>query len=182
MFYFCRQDLFNVNGIIEIDGHTETTGNFLWTRGHKFEENISEQVLMLNPEYGDKLPAFFDTTVPVMSDEMIAKLISLGVDNFDQYPVVLKRMDNGETFSGYKMVNFIGKIDAVDYEKSGMVPRARQHYGAIHIDAEKTKGIKAFRLKRGTDLLVVNEDVAKGLMEENFLAVLLQPTEQYTGT
>ncbi len=167
--------------MIEIEGHTEETGKYLWTEGHKFPEAIPEQTLILDPEYGTDLPAFFDTTIPVMSNALIGKLRDLGVDNIDCYPVVLKREDSGEEYRDYQMVNFIGCIDAIDYTKVELPDSAFLYDGSIVINEEKVKGVKAFRLKTPVDLLVISEFVAKGLMESNFKALLLQPTEDYAG-
>lgn len=181
VFYFCRQNLFDAGNIIEIDGHTEITGKYLWTDGHKFPESIPEQILILDPGYGTDLPAFFDTTVPVMSCALIDKLNDLGVENIDCYPVVLKREDTGEEYRDYKMVNFVGCLDAIDYSKVDIPDSAFLYDGPVVIDEEKVNGVKAFRLKTPVDLLVVSEDVAKALIEENFKALLLQPTESYAG-
>ena len=86
MFYFLRQNLFEVQGVIEIAGHTDVTSQYSWTSGIKFEKPVPVQALMLDPSYGTNFPDFFDTTIPVMSDALIGGLRNVGVDNFDVYP------------------------------------------------------------------------------------------------
>ena len=180
-YYFCRQDLFNSYETIEIDGHNETTGQYLWTDGHKIPADLGVQTLILDPAYGEKFPAFFDTSVPVMSDELIAAFKECGVDNFDVYPVLLKRKDTGETVENYKMVNFLGCVDAFDKEESNFDPDDFEHEGPVVIDETKVQDLKAFRLSEPTDLLVVNEEIAEFLGNKKFYALLLQDTEDYDG-
>jgi hypothetical protein len=184
MYYFCRQNLFEQNQIIEITGHTEVTGAYLWTAGQKFPEPVPRQTLMLNAEYGTNFPAFFDTTIPVMSDELIQAFRDAGIDNFDAYPMILKRQDTGEEYSNYKAVNFIGAIDCIDMDESVFKLNKRgkpRNFRSITINESKTQGAKAFRLAVGPDLLVVNEEVAEKLKPYNFLALLLQKTTDFDG-
>ncbi len=180
-YYFCRQNLFKSHGAIEIIGHTQDTGKFLWTAGHKFNEVLLKQTLFLDSAYGENFPEFFDTTVPVMSDNLINTFYDLGVDNFDIYDVLLKRKDTSEEFGGYKMVNFVGCVDAFDREKSKFDEDAYKHRGPVFIDDGKVKGLKVFRLSEPTSLLVVSEEIASKLIEKNYFALLLQKTTDYDG-
>lgn len=184
MFYFLRQNLFQTQGMIEISGHTTVTSQYLWTAGVKFDKPMPRETLMLDPAYGTNLPDFFDTTVPVMSESLISGLVDVGIDNFDTYPVVLKRMDTGEEITGYSAVNFIGCLDAVDLANSEYRLRFGKPYftGRITIDAAKTFGCKAFRLLKGPGFLVVSEKPAEVLRSKNYRSVLLQPTTDYKGT
>src|SRR5690348_6843439 len=118
MYYFLRQDLFKATDIIEISGHTEETGKHIWVDGIRFTAPVPEQVLELDPAYGTTMADFFDTTVPVMSDRLIKAMHGAGVDNFDAYPMILRRTDTGEEWRNYRAVNFIGSIDALDRTKS----------------------------------------------------------------
>jgi hypothetical protein len=184
MYYFCRQDLFKAQGVIEISGHTQDTGKFLWTAGKKFDKPLGHQVLTLDPSYGENLADFFDTTIPVMSDRLIAAFEKVGVDNFDLYPVTLRRNDTGEEFDNYKAVNFIGCIDAIDMEKTSFKLNSfnkPKFSGPIVLDPSKVYDFKAFRLSVGPSLLVVSEDVAKHLIAVNFKALLLQNLMDYKG-
>lgn len=184
MYYFCRQNLFENNNIIEIVGHTDVTGTLLWTAGHKFKRSIPQQILQLNPDYGTELPSFFDTTIPVMSEELIQVFHDSGVDNFDAYPMILKRMDNNEEFHNYKAVNFIGSINCIDLDKSVYELNKRnkpRRFKSIIIDDSKTHGAKVFRLSIGPDLLVIHKDIADQLIKHNFKALLLQKTEDFDG-
>ena len=184
MFFFLRQNLFEVQDVIEIVGHTEATAQFMWTAGKKFNKPVPKETLMLDPAYGKTLPDFFDTTIPVMSKQLVDGLYEIGIDNFDAYPVVLKRLDTGNEITGYSAVNFIGSVNAVDLDKSEYRLRFGRPYftGCITIDPGKCQGLKAFRLEKGPGFLVVAEQYATLLRAHAFRAVLLQPTTDYTGT
>jgi hypothetical protein len=182
MYYFCRQDLFDSRGMIDIVGHTPVTGKYLWTAGEKFAAPVPVQTLKLDTSYGDKFPAFFDTTIPLMSNELIDALQAAGVDNFDCYPMILERDDTGQTYTDYQAVNVVGRIDALDEEQSEsdhdeISPR----YSKIMIDPAKTHELKCFRLKTGPDLLVIRQEVAEHLSRLSFKALLLQRTEDFDG-
>jgi hypothetical protein len=184
MYYFLRQNLFEENEVIEISGHSDETGQFIWTSGVKFDKPLPKQILMLDPEYGNVMADFFDTTVPVMSERLIRCLHELGVDNFDTYAISLERMDDKQRFEGYSAVNFLGAVDAVDLSNSEHRLRFGKPYftGRIAIDPGKVNGLQAFRLQKGPGFLVVTERVAEALKARNFVAVLLQPTTDYAGT
>ena len=183
MYYFCRQDLFKASNIIEIVGHTPITGAQLWTAGQKFTVPIPSQILQLDTCYGTDFPAFFDTTIPVMSHELILAFHDAGVDNFDEYPMVLKRMDTGEEYTNFKAVNFIGSIDCIDMDNSiyQLEDDEPEDFESIVIDERKTYGEKVFRLSVGPDFLVIHKDIAEQLSKKQFKALLLQKTEEYTG-
>ena len=116
MYFFCRQNLFETLGMIEIVGHTPETGAHNWIAGVPLAQPLPPQVLMLNPEYGTNFPAFFDTSVPVMAESLINAFKESGVDNLEAYPVTLQRQDTGVEAAGYFAVNFLGAVDAVDYD------------------------------------------------------------------
>lgn len=183
-FYFLRQNLFESLGMIEIVGHTEVTGRYSWTMGLAFAEPVAEQTLLLDPAYGENYPDFFDTTIPVMSQKLIADLRDGGVDNIDTYPMVLRRMDNGEETRDYAAVNVVGCVDAVDLDASDYRLRFGKPYftGAVAMDAARVGEHQAFRLLKGPGFIVVTARVAERLNAGGYRGLLLQPTVDYAGT
>lgn len=183
MYYFLRQDLFDATDIIEVVGHTEETGKHLWTAGARFAEPVPPQTLELDADYGTVFPDFFDTTIPLMSERLLEALTAAGVDNFDAYPMVLRRTDTGEEVRNYKAVNFIGRIDALDRDASEC---EEDVIGALEcrsvtVDPARAGDAICFRLLEGPDLLVIHESVATRLRRQPFVAVLIQKTEDYDG-
>jgi hypothetical protein len=184
MFYFLRQNLFEHREFIEIAGHTDVTGQLMWTAGIRFATPLPKQTLLLDPAYGTRFPDYFDTTVPVMSGRLLAALKGAGIDSIDEYPVTLKRIDTGQEYEGYTAVNLIGCVDAVDLTQSKFRLRFGKPYftGAVAIDSDKAKGFDAFRLLKGPGFMVLSERVAERVRSENLEAVMLQPTTDYKGT
>ena len=183
MFYFLRQNLFEFANVIEVVGHTPETGKHLWTKGARFDEPVPEQTIILNPEYGTVMSDFFDTTIPLMSDRLLAALKETGVDNYDAYPMILQRQDTGEQWRNYKAVNFVGCIDAIDMDKSDCrrSSTGRLRCESITIDPARVGSAICFRLKEGPDLLVIHEKVADALRRHEFVAVLTPSTQDYDG-
>lgn len=181
MYYFLRQNLFDTQNIIEIAGHTAETGALNWIAGRAFARPLGVQELTLDAQYGTNFPDFFDTTIPVMSNRLISFLTDLGVHNLDTYEVILN--DKDKKYPGFKAVNVLGCIDAVDLEESEYRLRFNKPYftGKIIIDENKINGARFFRLLQGPGFIVVSEEIAKALMEQEWSALLLQPTEHYEG-
>ncbi len=183
-FYFLRQDLFDATNIIEVSGHTEETGKYLWTEGVRFAEPVPVQTLELDAEYGTEMADFFDTTIPLMSERLIKALMAAGVDNFDAYPMILQRSDTGEKRTDYKAMNFIGRIDAIDRANSDCEEDdlgALECSGSITIDSKRVGDAICFRLLDGPDLLVIHEKIARELRKQKFAALLIQKTQDYDG-
>jgi hypothetical protein len=183
LFYFVRQDLFNSRNIIEVVGHTAVTGEFQWISGVRFDRPVPNEVLELDPSYGTEFPDLFDTTIPLMSGRLLKTLRDSGADNLDAYPMTLRRIDTGETFDGYSAVNVIGCVDAIALNDSEYLMRRGRPYftGKIAIDEAKVKGLEIFRLPRGPGFIVGNERISRILQQNDFKAMLLQPTTDYAG-
>ena len=183
MYYFLRQNLFEVQNIIEVTGHTEVTGKYLWTAGTKFPEDVPVQNLALDAAYGTRMADFFDTTIPLMSDRLLQTLYDAGVDNIDAYPMILERPDTGEKWHNYKAINVLGRIDAVDLENSEyeLSPTGIYEFESIVIDEKVSGDALCFRLAKGPDLIVIPEKIADTIRKRDFVAVMLQRTEDYDG-
>jgi hypothetical protein len=181
MYYFLRQNIFEEQNIIEINGHTAETGELNWIAGRPFSKPLTVQELLLDSAYGSDFPDFFDTTIPVMSEKLLTFLVNLGVNNIDEYAVNLN--DKGKKYQGFFAVNVIGSIDCVDLENSPYRLRFNKPYftGKIVIDENKVKGARFFRLLHGPGLVVVSQEIAEELMKHEWSAVMLQPTEEYEG-
>lgn len=178
MYYFFTQNLVDEEGMAEITGHTEISGQYLWTAGKKFKEPMPLQVLELDTSDGENMPDFFDTTIPVISKELVKSLTDIGVDNFDIYPVILKNLKAGEEHENYVAINFLGSVDAVDQDESEYELDAfdEPDYESVVIDAKKAKGFKAFRLLTGSDFLVINQEVATFIKAKNFKGIMISET------
>lgn len=184
MYYFLRQNLHGEGTTLEISGHNDETGAYLWTAGHKFENASFSKALILESEYGEEHSDFYSSSVPVMSKKLLDLMLDMGVDNIDFYPVVLKHDKTDEEFVDYFAVNIIGRIDAVDHVNSigkKRPGRKRLRYSKLVIDESKTMGGACFRLLDVPNHIVISEAVAKYLMGEKLSDVLIQPLSEFAG-
>jgi hypothetical protein len=182
-FFFLRQDLFGDATGIEIEGHTETSAQFNWVDGIKFDQPFPRDTFLLDEAYGGNYPDFFDTTVPVMSPKLIQALRACGVSNIDTYPVVLWNKRTGSERDDYQAVNVIGRVDAIDLSQSPHeVRRGKPRFkGKIVIDPARASGLLAFRMPFGPSFIVIAEPVAARLQQGSFDSLLLQPTRAFDG-
>ncbi|MFC5978856.1 hypothetical protein [Flavobacterium salmonis] len=169
--------------MVQLVGHTSETGVLSWIAGHKFAAPLKPQSLMIDSKHGNNFPDFFDTTVPIMSNRLIASLVTLGVDNMDTYPVVLHNNVSGQDVFGYSAVNVIGCIDAEKLEGSEYRLRFGEPYftGAIVIDELKVRDLTFFRTLYGPGFIVISKNIADALKTESWSGILLQKTEDYEG-
>ncbi len=183
IFHFLRQNVFDAGPFIEIVGHTPDTADLPWVQGTRFDPPPQPLVLELDPSYGSDFPDFFDTTVPVMSNRLLALLRGLAIDNIDAFPVQLHHPGTGELVTGWQAVNVIGNVDAADLSQSEyrLVLGDPHFTGRIVIDAARTGGLPLFRLENGPGFLVCTVSVAQAVKAAGLKAVLLQPTEAYEG-
>ncbi len=179
MYYFLRQNLFDILNMYAIENHTEEAAPLNWITGHPFSNPPGILELTLNSQYGTNFPDFFDTTIPLMSQKLLNFLTNLAVHNFDSYSVNLN--NNGKQYQGFTAVNVIGCIDGTDLEKSEYRLRFNKPYftGKVVIDQNKINGERFFRLQHGPGLIVVSQDIADALMQHEWSALLIQPTEEY---
>jgi hypothetical protein len=182
-FFFLRQNLFGDATGMEIEGHTETSAQFNWVDGVKFDKPFPRETFVLDDAYGSNYPDFFDTSIPVMSNRLIEQLQASGVSNLDAYPVVLRTRSDGAERADYCAVNVIGRVDAVDLAASAHeMRRGKPRFtGAIAIDGRLAAGLLAFRLPYSPRFIVVAEPVALRIRPFAFDSVLLQPTRAYQG-
>ncbi|MCG8313632.1 MAG: hypothetical protein MI976_10480 [Pseudomonadales bacterium] len=180
MYYFITEDLDNTS-IMNFVGHSEKSGKRLWVSGQKFSEPYPQDVFYVKPcmESGKEMPDFFDSTVPLMSKRMVQAIESLGIDNFDSYPVIIKEQNTENEWHDYLAINIIGLVDAIDREKSDIDEDDDYVFHSTVIDNSRTHGLYCFRLYRGSDLLVVHEKIAKALIKMNLKGVLIIKTEDY---
>ncbi|HMX43378.1 MAG TPA: hypothetical protein PKB12_06680 [Elusimicrobiota bacterium] len=184
MYYFVRQNLFETLNIIDFNPPASEVTISDWVNVDATVNPAAPLVCELLPEYGSEFADYFDVTLPVMSRRLIAFLKQLGVDNFQQYPVVFKHPTTGREYRDHSAVKFSGVYDAIDRERSEKKIDFGEvcFEGSIVIDPKRVGELSVFRLKDGPNFLVATERVANALKTQNFKALLLQPTEEYSGT
>jgi hypothetical protein len=127
-------------------------------------------------DVGPDMPEFFDESVPLFREDLIAAMQEAGVDNLDLYDAVIYDPDTKKRYTNYKAVNIIGAIAAADMSKS----KATVHPGGPVIDVEfdelvldetRTGGVLIFRLAEATGTILVHERLRDHLLAKGFTAL-----------
>lgn len=130
------------------------------------------------------MPDFFDTTIPLMSERLLRALRRAGADNIDDYPMILRRPDTGQEWRNYRAINVVGRLDAIDMSGSKHQPTASDagiDFESIVLDKGAVGDSLCFRLDDGPRLIVIHEKIAAALAPLGFIAVMIQPLDEYDG-
>lgn len=138
-----------------------------WMLGRPFTDAIETPIqITLDPDDGLMMP-MFDEGILLFSDEMIAALREVGVDNLDCYDTELTNGLTNRRFTNYKAVNIIGVVAAADLAKSTFEAHGRPiidvDFDGLAIDEAKARGFLLFRLAECVSGIVVHENVKKHL-------------------
>lgn len=180
MYYFVTQDLDDMS-TMNFLGHSDESGKRLWVNGQKFLKPFPKDIFYVKPCIGTGtiMPDFFDSSVPLMSEKMVQILVSLGIDNFDSYPVIIKEENTNKEWNNYLAINFIGLVDAIDHEKSNIDETDDYIFHSVVIDENRTMNLECFYLTNGPKYLVVREKIAKALMGKNLTGIMIIKAEDY---
>lgn len=146
-----------------------------WTMGVFWDEPIEQPVeLTIDPDSGKDIPDAFFTGVPLFSTRLLGLLTNAGVDNLQVYDAIVKDPRNNKIYANYKAVNIVGLVACANLEKSryseGSGPPL-MHFDQLIIDEQKTTGMKIFRLAESAGVILVNEKIAKTLLDSNLTGV-----------
>ena len=138
-----------------------------WMLGRPFTDAIETPIqITLDPDDGLMMP-MFDEGILLFSDEMIAALREVGVDNLDCYDTELTNGLTNQRFTNYKAVNIIGVVAAADLANSTFEAHGRPiidvDFDGLAIDEAKARGFLLFRLAECVSGIVVHENVKKHL-------------------
>jgi len=171
LYYILEQDMSNVivGGIDE----EETGFGLKYIRGAKLSEEERPRNLKIEIEVPvGTYPDFFEFGhTPIANQLFIDTLIDAGVSNFDSYQAPI--FDPERKIEGYSIINFIGCVDCIDYDRSeykeykGQISRINN----LSIDLTKTHDLKVFRPRNFELLLLVNADVYMSLKNLNGLVL-----------
>jgi hypothetical protein len=169
MYWFLTDDLRDEN-LKEFKGHSATSGKRMWTTGVRFDTPFPPEEFEVAPQEhadgppGNEMPDIFDSSVPIMSKRLLDGLAAAGVDNIDRYPVRIVDKSAGENWDNYFAVNVLGRVDALDREKTKTerdIESLNPCYLSVVIDPLRAGGLFCFRLHKGPRELVIHERVAR---------------------
>ncbi|WP_281557734.1 DUF1629 domain-containing protein [Thalassomonas sp. RHCl1] len=146
-------------------GYRESSIGCDWLEGMKLD-SVPEQMLVTIENSPSSLPDYFEVSdAPIVSQAFISALSSAGADNFEAYPVLVKI--NGKTVSGFFALNIIGRINALDQEKSDYVLDSSEEpedlvivrMKSMALKSELIKAFHLFRLDEYQDVIIASESV-----------------------
>lgn len=124
---------------------------------------------------GNSLPDFFGGDC-IMSKKMYNVLKECGVDNLQALPLQFIDKESQETRDDYIVFNVIGLVSCAKLDESETLPMgAGFYFQNLVVDPEKTNGMLLFRLAESLMDIVVSEDVAKKLEENDIQGIILTP-------
>lgn len=156
---------------LDIDDGIELEGVTTWSTGKRFEKPIQTPIVLqgrFQGEHKGDPKELYDGTLCLMSSRLVAALRSMGVENIDAYPAVVRT--NRNTDIAYEAVNIIGLVsaDAIN-EKSfsshdGAPPLIDASVEGFQVSPHKTGGRKLFRLLENVGTMVVSREIRDGLL------------------
>jgi hypothetical protein len=145
-----------------------------WTMGIRCSTPVKEPIpCYLDPESGPDMPDWIPSS-PVFSQRFIDVLKGAGVRNLDIYDTEVVHEERGKSYTGYKAVNIIGRLNCADLEKSEYLPGYKpplMKFEKLVIDESRTMGQPLFRLAENTLFILVSEQVKQAVNAANLLGV-----------
>ncbi|WP_016755334.1 imm11 family protein [Leptospira santarosai] len=138
-----------------------------WISGARHSKTIPVPIeVELNPKFGTKLLDSYHEYIPIWSDHLIHVLQNYGANNLDVYEAIINDSRTGLKIADYKAVNVIGRLDCVDMQRSEYDERSERgarEFRKLMVDPKKTMGLKIFRLDERPTVLVIDEDIKRGI-------------------
>jgi hypothetical protein len=123
----------------------------------------------LDSDYpGTPKAMYYEKSVPVMRNDVVAALSAAGVDNIEYFDAVLENPVTGCEETDYKAFNIVGVVSAADMSASQLMGTSSSTIGdadfhSLTIDESKTGGLLLFRLAEALNAIVVHERVRKAI-------------------
>lgn len=139
---------------------------------------------VMNPRTGAYRGMLVDGIVSFFHDDLRAELDRCGVDNVQYFPAELENPE-GELEADYSLINIVGRVDAVDRDRSRIDPSfGGDGLGTLkefEIDPDATRGLKMFRIVHAPALIIISPEIVEAMMQFKPRGVALLPTSKYDG-
>lgn len=159
-----------------------------WMTGRPIRKPPTEPlVYTLDPACPGSIPAMFDSTeYPLMRDDVIAALKSVGVDNLELFDAVVVDPSTGEEHRNFKAFNILGAVAAADMSKSVRSSTSDSmmldaDFDSLVIDAKLATPFRLFRLAESVDAIVVDETVKLEIERRNIEGMTFYDPEDWAG-
>lgn len=138
-------------------------------------EQLPPLVFEVNFPNDVHMPHFLTGGSVLVSKLFISVLTSVGVNNFQSFPVVITNPETGKKWNDYFLFNVLGKIKAANLVKSQyseLMPASADGvdvpllaFKEIVLDVDKTLGELMFRLAEDSTALIVHERIVDTLSD-----------------
>lgn len=133
-----------------------------WISGRPLREPITEPlVYTLDPERPGNIPVMFDSTsYPIMRDDLVEALKSVGVDNLELFDARVIDPTTGHEHRNYRAYNVVGLVAAADLSRSRLD------------ETQAASGLRLFRLAERIEAIGVDEIVRAEVERRNIEGML----------
>jgi hypothetical protein len=130
------------------------------------------------PEEGLKMSDYYPGA-KIMSNRLVSILQSLGVDNLQTFPAVIKNKQTDELINNFLVINVIGMVSCANVAASESTPLADVNFfNKLVIDPKRARGLFMFRLAESRMDIIVIDKIAKAINDGNFKDIVLEPLEE----
>jgi hypothetical protein len=141
----------------------------------------------MGEEEKGELGDYVTTLLPglVVSQRFKAALDTAAVDNIQYIPAEIIDEVDGLIHKGYFVANVLGMIECMDRSRSKVTmrrapPGSIRDINELHIDEDRARSSKIFRLSECTTLVLINESVRVFVEAAKLRGVALVPAEGYS--
>ncbi len=125
------------------------------------------------------------TTGLVFSSRLLQVLARAGVGNLQYFPLHVVNPATREINADYQLANVLGRVAAVDLERSDVelyrgAPRGIQFINALALDASRVGGLPLFRLEEHAQVLIAQRRVRDACVEAGITGVVFVDPGQFS--
>ncbi len=186
-FYIFKQNTLTKQSPLAIDSVPDFICPSDWIKGESMAaptQNGEALQLELSPSGGQFKSGIIDGLLTLYHYRLYDALIEFGINNIQCFPVTLHNQQTDESIVNYRLVNIIGLLDCIDFEKSKTKdwPSGRGFdFLSMVIDRNKVNNLALFRLKDDPTKVIINEDLKDYLQSKKMTSgIQFIATEDYS--
>ncbi len=158
-----------------------------WYHGGRLTAGFPEPlVYTLEPGPGNIDVMYSGMKYPVMRDDLVEALHSVGVDNLQLFAAVLKDPATGAEHTNYKAFNIVGVVAAADMGKSVLMGTSDStmidvDFESLAIDEKKAAPFRMFRLAESVNAIMVDDVVKNAVERRGIPGMVFYEPEDWSG-
>lgn len=159
-------------------------GADLWIDGAPLRKPI-QQPLVYEIEQGDEgeMGAYFRTSAPLMSKDLVKVLQRCGVDNLVLYEAVIRELATGREYADYWAVNLLGLIRGADPAQSvsTSLEGMGNWFSRLVLNDGATRSLLMFRLRENLSKIIVHRRVRDAIEAQPFSLLQFISIDEFSG-